>query len=360
MTWETQKLAGMGQLGPLAEYHMMIKSGAPLTGLPGAAAAAASAPEPLPDAVNRSLTPCPAYRPPPPPPPAPAPRPPRAIEALDPINLDYGDEYWRPPEPSFWGTGTVFDKAWLVRDAASGAALLRPRSWTTCHRVSGSNSWYTETHPVKRHVDSPYGRLSTMTDCSPWLGANYDEIDCMGADFDQIDCDNNGNISVLEASYWGVPAIDFQNIDLNGDGHVQKRPADLAEGAEWSRLVQAIEDLMFAEYDTNGNGVLDVVATPPDSRSEYENAFVLDFSDFDIEGSCAAGVSLSAAEEHWISKSMPCWGCSAYFSMLDVDGSGCIDQPAEFASAFGYGPNPPAQKALGLPSGWGDDQVYTW
>jgi hypothetical protein len=157
-----------------------------------------------------------------------------------------------------------------------------------------------------------------------------------------------------------VPAINFSYIDLNGDGHVQKRPADLAEGAEWSRLVQALEDLMFAEYDTNGNGVLDVVATPPDSRSEYENAFVLDFSDFDIEGSCAAGVSLSAAEEHWISKSMPCWGCSAYFSMLDVDGSGCIDQPAEFASAFGYGPNPPAQKALGLPSGWGDDQVYTW
>ena len=256
-------MADMGKLEALTEYHTMTTSGD------------ASAPETLPDGVT-ALT-CLDYTPPPPPPPAPAPRPPRSIRALEPTTLDYSVDYLaRPSSPDVLGS-TVLDKAWL-----SGAYPLKPESWTTCYRTRLNGGGYTtHTHPVARHVDPSY----------PLLGDN-------DWSFDQIDCDNSGNISALEASYWGVPAIDFQNIDLNGDGHVQKRPADLAEGAEWSRLVQAIEDLMFAEYDTNGNGVLDVVATPPDSRSEYENAFVLDFSDFDIEGSCAAGVSLSAAERN--------------------------------------------------------------
>ena len=322
-----QKMADMGKLEALTEYHTMTTSGD------------ASAPETLPDGVT-ALT-CPGYTPPPPPPPDPAPRPPRGIRALDPTTLDYRIDYSRPPEFSSWGNGTVLDKAWLV-----DAGPLRPKSWTTCYRARlYGRELITHTHLVKRHRDEKYHRL-------------YDY--CMYCGFDMIDCDNSGNISAQEASYWGVPAVNFSSIDLNGDGHVQKRSAD---NEEWKRLVHAIEDLLFAAYDINGNGVLDVVAAPP-SRSEYENAFVLDFSDFDDDGSCAggSGVSLSVAEEHWNSNGMsrPHFVLESYFKTLDADGSGCIDQPAEFASAFGYGPHPPARKSLDLPSGWGDDQVYTW
>ena len=322
-------MADMGKLEALTEYHTMTTSGD------------ASAPETLPDGVT-ALT-CLDYTPPPPPPPAPAPRPPRSIRALEPTTLDYSVDYLaRPSSPDVLGS-TVLDKAWL-----SGAYPLKPESWTTCYRTRLNGGGYTtHTHSVARHVDPSY----------PLLGDN-------DWSFDQIDCDNSGNISALEASYWGVPLLNFSSIDLNNDGHVQKRPAD---DAEWSRLVHAIQDLLFAAYDTNGNGVLDTVAAPL-ARSEYENAFVLDFSDFGNDGSCSANQAVSsfAAEEHWRTGRLSCPSCStrstlqAYFSILDADDSGCIDQPAEFASAFGYGPNPPAQKALGLPSGWGDDQVYTW
>ena len=118
--------------------------------------------------------------------------------------------------------------------------------------------------------------------------------------------------------------------------------------------IDGLMDKVFDHYDVNGDALL--------TESEFDAAFLFGFDDIDQSN---GQISQSEAETHWqkyaaIDPSLMTEFSSYFFSIFDSDNDGSIIPGVEFEQAFNYGANPPSNRVLSLPNGWGDDQVYHW
>lgn len=350
----------MDELQALAQYHTMVESGMPLNMDPPDSAIAA---EPLPGGVTTLM--CPGYMQPPPRTPTPTPtvRPSRDTRAEETRIVTY-NMYIRPPTFEMLDSPAV-DNGIDISEAMShlnDRTLLIPHSWTHCSYSSFSRA---NTPRYQRLIkSSDPGFLQTSS--NPFYPTRFE------SEFESIDCDGDMLISPDEAARWGVSNGNFSLlVDTDGDGYVRKYQNNSVH-TEWDALVSVIEAQLFAWYDKNGNGFIDKVVVGPASRSKFETAYLLAYEDFPVDtSSCGSGnpaISFWQAQQHWQNNWL--WNgeiptstdLQLFFSALDTNENGCIDQGSEFASAFGYssvGPIPTKQ-VLDLPEGWGDDQVYTW